>query len=164
MSAPPDEIVRQPTAARRPSRRTLALIIALGIVALLAVGWLADVLASLPRGVATSSLTPQTAHAGLDTVTLRVSPTPLLAGRDEALLLQVTDVSGQPVVGAHIVCALNMAEMATTAPSINALPGPQSGAYSCAARLPHRGMWTVRVEVAPETGQPALAVFTVNAG
>lgn len=164
MNAAPDELVRQPTTARKPSRRTLALIVALGVVALLAVGWLADVLALTPRGAATSSLTSQTAHAGLDTVTLSVSPTPLLADREETFLLRVTDVSGRPVAGAHVVCALTMPQTAMAGLSIVALPMAQSGAYSCVARLPQRGVWTVRVAVTPEKGQPAIAAFTVSAG
>ena len=140
----------------RLARRTLAVIVALSVVGVLGVGWLADSLGVATPTTASSALSRQ---IGLARVTLTVTAPDQPGGA--ALLLRVTDVAGKPVVGATMVCALSMAAMGMSLPPARAQPTATPGVYRCAAPGLMAGVWTLALTLTPRGGETGHATFQV---
>src|SRR5579864_1616464 len=101
--------------ALRMSRRALAIIVAVAVLGVLGVGWMADSFGGATSAPGQNALTRQ---VGLATVT--VTPPTAAQRASAALLLRVTDVTGRAVVGARAQCALSMPAMAMTLPTTQA--------------------------------------------
>lgn len=130
-------------------RRAVALLTALVIIGVFAVGWLADNVTA-PLSGTSNALSQQ---VGLDTVTLTASPSPLRAYQATSLQLRLTDVSGRAVTGAHIQCELSMPDMGMSLPVSVAQPTTQPGAYSCPTATLTPGAWTLALIVRMTTGE-----------
>lgn len=159
-TSPPDQLapVRDDAPAARASarlaRRALAALVALAVVGVLGLGWLADSLGMVAPTTSTSALSQQ---VGLARVTLTVN-TPARASAP-ALLLRVTDVAGEPVVGAQAGCALSMAAMGMTLPPTRAQPTATPGVYRCAAPGLMPGVWRLALTLTPPGAETSHATF-----
>ncbi len=148
------------SARRRVSPRVLGLVVVVGILAVLGIGALADTLAVAPLRPPTQAGVTQ--QAGLNTLTLSVSPEPLTAGAETAFTLRVTDVSGAAVRGAHIVCDFAMPAMPMPTMLVTASEGG-AGAYTCQEALTDPGAWALTVTLTPRNGAPVHTTFTIQA-
>lgn len=146
--------------APRRGGRGLALLVALLIAGVLAVGSLADGLATTPQSATTSA---QTHQVGLSTVSLSVDPSPLHAYQAESLLLRVSDVSGAAVVGASAECALSMPAMGMSLPMIAGKPTAQPGEYVCQVASLEAGAWTLALTLRLPTGETGHTTFQLTA-
>ena len=158
MSATEDSVEqpRDRTTWARARPRARALVVALVVVVTLGAGWLADSLTVVPQAPTTG---PMTRQIGFSTVSVTASPTPLRANQAESLLMRVTDASGQAVVGARVVCALSMPDMAMDLPSIAATQTGQTGVYACATPPLAAGVWALDVTLTLPTGEGGHATF-----
>ncbi len=136
--------------------RALAVVVALGVVAVLLVGWLADSVISAPQAATQGALTQQ---VGLTTVALTFDPEPLRAGSLTALSLRMTDVSGQAVVGARARCALSMPAMGMALPAGATTPTAQPGMYTCPAQVFSPGAWALDLTLTLPSGETDHATF-----
>lgn len=151
------------TLARRRARiRWLALALVAGVVALLALGWVADTLAQVVPAIhSQAGATSQTQALGFDTLTLQVAPTPPRAGANETLTFMLTDATGAPVANARIQVALTMAAMDMSGGAGLAQPTATPGAYRLVGGFAMSGAWTLALAVTLP-GQPALhTTFTL---
>ncbi len=155
-----NEDVRLLIGRRVPFRRLAAVAVACVVLAVLGVGWLADGAASYVPSPTSSALS---SHAGLSTLTLSVAPTPLRASQPEMFTIRVVDVTGKPVVGAAVRCALSMPAMDMGLTPSVALPTAVAGDYSCDAMLPHAGRWNLVVSIEVAGQSPAQTSFVVDA-
>ncbi|HEX8997713.1 MAG TPA: FixH family protein [Ktedonobacterales bacterium] len=131
-------------------QRVLALSIALAVVVVLSVGWLADSFAT-SSGATTSSVLSR--QMGLSMVSLTASPSPLRAGRPEGVIVRVTDVSGAPVVGARVQCAWSMPAMDMGLSTVSATATGRPGDYQCPSETLDAGAWTLALSVTLPTGE-----------
>jgi hypothetical protein len=141
--------------------RWLAALVALVMVAVLALGSLADALgAALPQQTTQGPLTRQ---VGRSTVLLTIIMAPQAANQTEALEALVVDASGDAVVGARMQCALSMPAMAMALPSISATPTGQPGRYRCAAYALSSGAWSLALTLTLPSGETdhAMVDFVV---
>lgn len=140
-----------------PTRRWLAALVALAVVAVLALGALADALgATLPQQTTQGALTRQ---VGRSTVSLTIIMAPQAAHQTEALEALVVDASGDAVVGAHMQCALSMLAMAMAMPPVTATPTGQPGRYRCAAHALSSGAWSLALTLSLPSGETNHATF-----
>jgi hypothetical protein len=148
--------------AIRPRRaaatgRWLAVLVALVVVAVLALGSLADALgAALPQQTTQGALTQQ---VGRSTVSLTIIIAPQTANQTEALEALVVDASGDAVVGARMQCALSMPAMGMALPPITATPMGQPGRYRCAAHALPSGAWSLALTLSLPLGETDHATF-----
>ena len=144
---------------RRNRRRWGGLLLVGGILAVLAVGWLADVAAQIPPH-ATNTSGVQTQQAGLYSVTLTLTPPIPHAGTDEMMRLRVNDVSGAPLTGATVSYALTMTAM--DMPGGAGAAHEANGVYAIAGGFSMSGAWSLRIGVTPPaiSGQKQATVYT----
>ncbi len=141
----------------RASVRWLAVLVALVVVAVLALGSLADALgATSPQQTTQGALTQQ---VGRSTVSLTIIMAPQAANQTEALEAQVVDASGDAVGGARVQCALSMPTMAMALPPITATPMEQPGRYRCAAQALTSGAWSLALTLTLPSGETDHATF-----
>lgn len=145
-----------PRAAGWMARRALAIIVAVAVLGVLGVGWLADSIGGAAPSPAQSALSQQ---VGLETVTLTLPTAAQRASAGAALLLRVTDVSGRAVVGARAECALRMPEMAMSLPTTQAAATTTPGVYRCSAQGLSPGAWSLALTLAASDGQTGHATF-----
>lgn len=155
-----NEHARAPEARRLASRRLTAIVVVCVALATLGVGWLADSAASSISSPTSGSMSRQ---AGLTRVTLGVAPAPLRAGQQETFTVRVVDVTGQPVLGAAVLCALSMPTMDMRLAPSAATPIAVAGDYSCSAALPHPGRWAFAVSIEVAGQPPAQTTFALAA-
>lgn len=140
--------------------RWLAALVALVVVAVLALGFLADALGALPQQPTHGALTQQ---VGRSTVSLTIITAPAAAGQasrqTEALQLQVMDASGAAVVGARAQCALSMPTMAMALPVVTATAASQPGRYRCASQALASGAWRLALTLTLPSGETDRATF-----
>lgn len=149
--------------------RVVALLVALGVIALLALGWLADTVGSgatmsMPMSqttTTTATVEPLTRQAGAYLVTLTLAQAPLHAGQVEQARLSVTDLAGLPA-SARVACALSA--LAGAAPVSTATAQQvAAGLYTCAVTPPSAGPWKLRVTLTGADGASAGASFPLVA-
>lgn len=138
----------------RLARRALAVIVALAVMGVLGVGWLADSVGMATPETSQGALSQQ---VGLARVTLTMAAPDQAGGG--ALLLRVTDVAGKPVVGARATCALSMTGMGMSLPAARAQPTSTPGEYRCAAAGLMPGAWTLALALTPPGGETGHATF-----
>jgi len=140
--------------------RWLAVLVALVVVAVLALGSLADALgAALPQQTTQGALTQQVGGS-TDSLTISVAPVaPRTANQTEALEALVVDASGDAVVGARMQCALSMPAMAMALPPVTATPMGQPGRYRCAAQALSPGAWRLALTLSLPSGETDHATF-----
>ncbi|HEX8983642.1 MAG TPA: FixH family protein [Ktedonobacterales bacterium] len=155
-----DEDVHLPVVRRPPFRRLAAVAVACVVLATLGIGWLADSAASYVPSPTSGVLSR---HAGLSSVTLSIAPTPLRASQRERFTVRVVDVTGRPLIGAAVRCALSMPTMDMSLTPSAALPTAVAGDYSCDATLPHAGRWVLSVSTEVAGQSPAQTSFEVDA-
>jgi len=138
--------------------RWLAVLVALVVVAVLALGSLADALdTALPQQTTQGALTQQVGGSA-DSLTISVAPVaPQAANQTEALEALVVDASGDAVVGARMQCALSMPAMAL--PPVTATPMGQPGRYRCAAQALSPGAWRLALTLSLPSGETDHATF-----
>lgn len=152
----PDASAPTSLARRRRIVRWTALALVVGVVALLALGWVADALGQVvPAGRTTTGDATQTQAVGFDTLALRVAPAPPRAGANETLTFTLTDAVGAPVAHARIQVTLTMAAMDMSGGSGLAQPTGAPGVYRLVGGFAMSGAWTVAVAVTPP-GAPTL--------
>ncbi|HEX9037167.1 MAG TPA: FixH family protein [Ktedonobacterales bacterium] len=149
-----------PTAAlRNITRRSLALVVVCGALGLLGIGALADTLAVAPLHPPTRAI--MTNQAGLDNISLTISPGPLTAGRNTAFTLRIQDSAGAPVAQAHVVCDFTMPAMPM--PAMRPIAVEQSpGVYMCQETLPDAGMWAVTISFTAPANVSAHTTFALQ--
>lgn len=154
-----------PANTRQSSRKRIirwtALVVVVGIVAVLGLGWAADTLGQvIPVGHATNGAATQTQSLGFDTLMLRVTPTPPRAGQDVTLTFTLTDATGAPIEHARVSVALTMTAMDMAGGAGLAQP-LGAGRYRLVGGFGMGGEWTLAVSVAL-AGQPSLhTTFTL---
>lgn len=146
---------------RRFSPRVLGFLIAAGVIVALGVGVVADILATAPLRPPTQA--GATRQAGLLTVQLTMSPQPLMAGAETTFTIRITDATGAPLTGAHVVCAFTMPSMSMPPQIITASP-VASGAYSCRRALGVSGAWSLTVNLTPAGSSRVHVTFPLQAG
>jgi len=150
------------TLARRRLVRWTALALALGVVALLALGWVADTLGQVvPAGRSTTGAATQSQSVGFDTLVLRVAPAPIHAGATETLTFTLTDATGAPVTQARIQVTLTMASMDMVGGSGLAQPTATPGAYRIVGGFAMGGAWTLAIAVTPPGASTLHTTFTL---
>lgn len=141
-------------------RRAVALGVALLIIAVLGVGWLADGFSvAVPL---TSTPSAMTRQVGITTVSLTTHPSPLRAGAVETLLLRVVDTSGAAVVGAKARCLLSMPDMAMSLPAVEATTTGEPGVYACSAQTLDTGAWILALSLTLPTGEAGQTTFPLQ--
>ncbi|HEX8729754.1 MAG TPA: hypothetical protein VF739_14075 [Ktedonobacterales bacterium] len=143
-------------AVGRLSRRALAIIVAMAVLGVLGVGWMADSIGGATPTPGQSALTRQ---VGLTTVTVTLPTAAQRATASEAVLLRVTDVTGRVVVGARAECALSMPAMAMSLPATQAEATATPGVYRCPAQGLSPGAWALALTLATPDGQTGHATF-----
>ena len=148
---------------RHASRRRQwwgALLLIGGILAVLALGWLADVAGEVPPP-ATNTSGVQTQQAGLYSVTLTLTPLTPHAGTAETMRLRVEDVSGRPLSGATVRYALTMPSM-DMAGGAGSARAAGDGVYQLSGAFSTSGAWSLRIGVTPPAtnGHPQATVYT----
>ena len=157
---PAGEDVRTVTASRLPLRRWGAVAVAVVALAVLGVGWLADSATSFTASPTSGGVSRQ---AGLATVTLHVAPSPLQANVPEMFTMHVVDVTGKPVTGAAVTCALSMPAMEMSLAPTMATSSKVAGDYTCDTRLAHSGRWSLLVRLALAGQPPTHVTFALEA-
>lgn len=145
-----------PRTAGSLARRGLAIIIAVAVLGVLGVGWLADSIGGAAPEPGQNALRQQ---VGLATVTVTLPTAAQRTDASAALLLRVTDVTGRVVVGARAECALSMPEMAMTLPTTQAEATATPGVYRCPAQGLSPGAWALALTLATPDGQTGHATF-----
>ena len=135
------------------------LVIALGIVFLVAITWLGTFITEYMPHSPTAQI--QTSQVGPDDITLRVDPNPPSLDQPATLSIRVLQHSShQPVRHAHVVVdgGMETMDMGTT----EVVAQEQSaGMYVAHMPFSMSGPWQIQVLVS-SAGQPALnAVFTI---
>ena len=149
-------------ARRQRALRWTALALAGGVVALLALGWVADALGQfVPAGRATTDAATQTQAVGFDTLALRVAPAPVHAGATETLTFTLTDATGAPVAHARIQVTLTMAAMDMAGGAGLAPPTTTPGVYRIVGGFAMSGAWTLAIAVTPPGASTLHTTFTV---
>jgi hypothetical protein len=137
----------------------VALGVALLIIAVLGVGWLADGFSvAVPLTSTTSAMTRQ---VGIATVSLTTQPSPLRAGAPVTLLVRVVDSSGVAVVGARAHCLLSMPDMAMTLAAVDAT-ATASGVYACSEPELDTGAWTLTLTLTLPAGETDQTTFPLS--
>lgn len=146
---------------RRPALpRRYALLIAGAAVAILLLGWLADVLVEFaPR--TGSAGAPQVQQAGIYRVSLALDPAEPHAGGAARLILRVTDTASRPITNADVRLTLDMPAMIMTPTELRALP-TGDGAYSAQTAFPMSGIWSVAVRISPPFAPAAQTRFQIH--
>lgn len=158
-STPSDSPAAATPAPRRGwrlSRRVLAIIVAVAVLGVLGVGWLADSVGGATPAPGQSTLTEQ---VGLATVSVTLPTAAQRVSANAALLLRVTDVSGRAVVGAQAQCALSMPAMAMTLPTTQAEATTTPGVYRCPAQDLSPGQWALALTLVTPDGKRGHATF-----
>jgi hypothetical protein len=158
-STPSDNPAATTSAPRRVgrlSRRALAVIVAVAVLGVLGVGWLADSVGGATSAPRQSALTKQ---VGLATVSVTPPTTAQRSSANAALLLHVTDVSGRAVVGAQAQCVLSMPAMAMTLPTAQAETTTTPGVYRCPAQGLSPGAWALALTLVTSDGKTGHATF-----
>jgi hypothetical protein len=150
MTSPTHETTPTPTTGE-PTRRTrlsrrAALLIAVGAVLVLALGWALDGLGTLAP--ATHFANGQTQQAGLYRVSLALDPDPPRAGAQAQLAVRVADASGAALAAGQVQLSLAMPAMDMT-PIPLAAAGDGKGGYTAKTAFPMSGAWTVTARVTP---------------
>jgi nitrogen fixation protein FixH len=132
--------------------------ILVAIVAVLALGWFADMLGQFaPRSTFTNGETQQ---AGLYRVTLTFAPWQTRAGDASMVTAKIEDSDGRLVSDVTARLMLSMPTMDMT-PVAMALAPSGNGVYTARTTFPMSGAWLVRVELAPLGAAPVHADFDV---
>ncbi len=101
--------------------------------------------------------------AGTYEITLKANGYPLTKG-DNALTATVADTTGKPLPEDAVIVRYSMPPMPGMAPmSYTTRPVRNGNDYLFTANVPMEGMWKVEITVAPPSGQPATAVFNLDA-
>lgn len=147
----------QPTADRRLPRR-VALLIALGAVLVLVLGWAVDGLGTLAP--TTHFTSGETQQAGLYRVGLALDPDPPRAGSQAQLAVHVTDATGATITAAQVQLSLTMPAM-DMSPVVLATSGDAKGSYTAKTTFPMSGAWTVTVRVTPPGAASVQTTFRI---
>jgi YtkA-like len=144
--------------ARRMPRRA-ALTAAGGLGALLGLGWLADIMSSVPIGRPTAGTL--TRAVGQYQVRLDLVPMPPVAGQPTQLTATVTTRSGAAIASAAVQFTLQAVTMDM---GVETVVGHSLGAgrYAAVGIFPMSGTWSVTISVAVQAQPPAAASFTVG--
>ncbi len=141
----------------RVSRRA-ALLIALGAVIVLGLGWALDGFGQLAP--ATRFANGQTQQVGLYRVALTLAPNPPHAGAPARLTLRVTDTTGgaAPVVTVRLSVAMPAMDMS---PVTLVMVPDGAGGYTATTAFPMAGEWAVAARVAPVGAAAVQTTFDV---
>jgi len=158
-STPTDNLAAASSALRRVrrlSRRALAIVVAVAVLGVLGVGWLADSVGGATPPPGQRALTQQ---VGLTTVSVTLPTKAQRANANAAVLLRVIDVSGRAVVGARAQCALSMPAMAMTLPIAQAEATATPGVYRCPAQNLSPGEWALALTLVTPDGKTGRTTF-----
>jgi hypothetical protein len=131
--------------------------VAAAVVAVLALGWVADALGQISPAAPVANT--QTQQAGLYRVSLTFDPSPPASGSTERFIVRVTDTSGRTIPGAQVRLGLSMPAMVMAPLQVTAAPA--GGDYRAEGGFPMRGGWVVIVEIAPARGDAVHTDFNI---
>jgi hypothetical protein len=135
---------RDATSKQLALSRRAALLIAAGIFAVLALGWLADTAGLFAP--APSFTNGQAQRAGVYTVALALDPAQPRAGKDQLFAVRVSDNHGHAISGQNVRVIVSMPPMDMPPHELGVTSG-QNGAYTAHGSFPMVGLWTVTVQV-----------------
>ena len=143
-----------------PIPRRLALVVAAGVLVVLALGWAVDSLGTFAPAVHFTN--GETRQAGLYRVALTLNPAQLRVGQPERFTLAVTDLTGHAVDGLQVPLRLSMVTMEMPAISATAAAGG-NGIYAATATTSMSGEWQLDVTLTPLVGSSAHTQFDLAA-
>ncbi len=151
-----------PEADAKPARagvsRRAAVLIALGVVAILALGWVVDGLGTLAP--TTRFANGQSQQAGLYRVSLALDPSPPRAGAKTRLAVHVTDATGAAVSTAQVQLEVAMPAMDMAPVMLPTTPGGK-GDYQATTSFPMSGAWDVTARLIRQGASSVQTTFSI---